>query len=334
MHEIDLSKYDLRTDLIIENNLNNVINKKYEKNNIMVNDITLNKINDLKKKEGKYITISYKDITDSINYKNVLDIFKKELLKVIKYLKIKNSDTCLVVGLGNRKIISDALGSKCLEKIIVTRHLYLLNDVDKKYRNVSILEPNVLGVTGIESFEIIENVVKRIKPDFIIAIDSLCAINIERLNKTIQISSSGITPGSGIGNERKELSKDTLGVPIVAIGVPTVVSSTSIVADTIFYIQKKIGYLKNNMNKNIDKLKNPETINYLNSFNDLNISEKKEILGYIGLLDDDKLKSLIKEVLNPINADMIVTTKEIDFIIEKLGCLISEGINDILHNTK
>ena len=330
MHKIDLSKFELRTDLIIEKNIKNIKNNNYKYKGISVDDIVLSKNNSLGKKEGKYITITFDDVTDSSNYANVLNIFKKELANVLKYCKIKKNDTCLIIGLGNRNIISDALGSKCIKNIIVTRHLYLLNEVDSKYRNVSILEPNVIGVTGIDSFDIIKKTIEEVKPDFVIAIDSLCAIDIKRLNKTIQITSSGITPGSGIGNTRNELSKDTLGINVIAIGVPTVVDSVVIVADTINYILKKISYLKNITN--LDKLKNPNKANYLKNNVELHNDEKKEILGYIGLLKYDELKSLIWEVLNPIEANMIVTTKEIDFIIDKLSKLISYGLNNVLHN--
>ena len=188
-----------------------------------------------------------------------------------------------------------------------------------------------MGVTGIDSYEIIKKTIEEIKPDFVIAIDSLCAIDIRRLNKTIQITSSGITPGSGIGNERNELSLETLGVKTIAIGVPTVVDSIVIVSDTINFILKKVGYLKNNTNS-IDKLKPINKINYLSSKDNLESFEKKEILGYIGLLNNQELKSLIWEVLSPLEANMIVTPKEIDFIIDKLGNLISNGINKVLHH--
>lgn len=331
MHEIDLSKFDLRTDLIIEQDINEQSINRYNYKDIKVEDIILKKDNRLNKKEGKYITISYKDVTDNNNYEDVLNVFKKELLKVINYLKIKKDDSCLIIGLGNPNIISDALGSKTINNIIVTRHLYLLNDVDTKYRNVSILEPNVIGITGIDSFEIIKNIVNEIKPDFIIAIDSLCAADIRRLNKTIQITTSGITPGSGIGNERCELSFDTLGVKVIAIGVPTVVDSGVIVSDTINYIIKKISYLKNN-DKNVDKLKPLDKLNYYDNNYNLDNNEKKEILGYIGLLDNKELKSLIWEVLSPIEANAIVTVKEIDLVIDKLSKLLGEGINKVIHH--
>ena len=330
MHKVDLSKFDLRTDLIIENDIKNIKNNHYECNDILVDDIILNKNNFLGKKEGKYVTISFNDITDSNSFNNVLNIFKKEFKKVMEYCKIKDKDKCLIIGLGNRKIISDALGSKCLENIIVTRHLYLLNDVDEKYRNTSILEPSVLGVTGIDSFEIIKTTIEEIKPNFVIAIDSLCAADIKRLTKTIQITSAGITPGSGIGNTRCELSDKTLGIKVIAVGVPTVVDSTVIVSDTIKYLLKKISYLKNSTSIT-DKLKPINKINYLNNEKELEENEKKEVLGYIGLLNNEELKSLIWEVLTPIEANMIVTVKEIDFIMDKLSKLLSEGINKVIH---
>lgn len=331
MHKIDLSKFDLRTDLIIEQDIKNLKANKYNYKDIYVDDIIIKKNNNLNKKEGKYVTISFRDITDSTNYLNVLNIFKKELNKIINYLKIKKEDKCLIIGLGNPEIMSDALGSKTLDNIIVTRHLYLINDVDLKYRNVAIIKPNVMGITGIDSFEIIKNIVNEIKPDFVIAIDSLCAIDIRRLNKTIQITTSGITPGSGIGNERSELSKDTLGVKVIAIGVPTVVDSSVIVSDTIKYILKKVSYLKTN-NKIIDKLKPINKINYFDIEEELNNNEKKEILGMIGLLNSNELKRLVWEVLSPLESNMIVTVKEIDFVIQKLSNLISEGINKVIHD--
>ena len=332
MHTVDLSKYNIRTDLVIEKVSKDLLNNHYEENNVYVDDIELLENNVLKRKAGKYITISFNDVTDQTNYQNVLNVLKKEFNKILEYSNIKEKDTCLMIGLGNKDIISDALGNKTLKNVIVTRQLYLINDYDKRYRNVSILEPNVLGVTGIESYDIIEGVIKKIKPDFVIAIDSLCASNIERLNKTIQITNAGIEPGSGIGNNKKELSFETLGIPVIAIGVPTVVDSSVIVSDTINYIMKKISYLKNNLNNNLDKLKPVNKVNYLNNDKELSEQERQEVLGYIGLLDEEKLKNLVWEVLSPINSNMIVTTKEIDFVVEKLGNLIGNGLNSCLHS--
>ena len=129
-----------------------------------------------------------------------------------------------------------------------------------------------------------------------------------------------------------ELSYETLNIPVIAIGIPTVVEAMVIVSDTIEYLFKKISYMKNNMNNLKDKLTPIEKINYLKGKKELTSNEKKEVLGLVGGLNEVDLKRLIWEVLTPINANMIVTTKEIDFIIDKLGNLISDGLNSCLHD--
>ena len=322
MHEIDLEKYNLRTDLIIEKDNNYQINNKYQIDNIEVVDIVNN--------QDKYITISFKDITDSFNYQKVKKVLIEELNKLLLFEKITPNNTVLIIGLGNRNATPDALGSIVIENTIVTRHLYLLNNYDPRYRNTAAFTPGVMGNSGIETVDIIKGIIDKIKPDFVIAIDSLCASSIERINHTIQITNSGIHPGSGIGNNRLELSKKTLGIPIIAIGVPTVVDSIVLINDTIEYLMKKISYLKKN-NNNSDKLKPLNKIKYYESENTLNDTEKKEILGYLGLLDENSKKELFYEILSPLDAPMIVTIKEIDFIIEKLGKLIADALNTSLH---
>lgn len=329
MHEIDLKKFDIRSDLIIEHNLN-YKKDSYNENDIEVDFIHLNKKNNLNKKEGDYITITFKDITDNNNYQNVLKILNKEIKKIIKLTNIKENDKCLIIGLGNNQSTPDSLGYETLKNIIVTRHLDELNLMDKRYRSVSILEPDVIGNTGIDSYDIILGVIEKTKPDFIIAIDSLAAINIERIEKTIQITNSGIHPGSGIGNNRRELSKESLNIPVIAIGVPTVISSAVIVNDTIHYLIKKVSYHKNNYTK--DKLIPTNNLNYLKEKKDLSNYEKKELLGILGTLNDEEIKQLVYEVLNPIGYNLIVSTKEIDWTIKNLGKLIGSSLNNILHN--
>lgn len=329
MHVVDLGKYDLRSDLIIENNSKDYVKESYQEKDIKVDYIKLEKNNILNKKQGDYITISFQDITDINNFQMVLKVLEKELLRIFSLSNIKKEAKCLIIGLGNSKSTPDSLGYETVKNIIVTRHLYELGEVDKKYRNVSVLEPNVIGNTGIESRDVIMGVIKETTPDFIIAIDSLSASNIERIQKTIQITNTGIQPGSGIGNNRGELSIDTIKIPVIAIGVPTVVSSAVIVHDTINYLIKKVSYHKKNFLK--DKLTPSYNINYLKASEDLTIEEKKELLGLVGGLSEDEIKELIYEVLNPIGYNLIVSTKEIDFIIEKLGKLLGDGLNSVLH---
>lgn len=330
MHEVDLSKFNIRTDLVIENEINNYLKDSYEKNKVKVDYIKLDDDNILKRKKGDYVTISFSDITDINNFNSVLDVLIVELKRIFEMTNIKKNDKCLIVGLGNNKSTPDSLGFETVKNLIITRHLYELGDVDIKYSNVSCFEPNVMGNTGIESKDVVMGIIKETKPDYIIAIDSLAASNIERVEKTIQITNTGINPGSGIGNNRQELSKEKLGIPVIGIGVPTVVSSAVIVKDTFHYLMKKISYHKNNYVK--DKFISKYNINYLKDENELTKEEKEQLLGIVGTLSDNEIQELIYEVLNPIGYNLIVTTKEIDFIIERLGKLIGSALNKCLHD--
>ncbi len=146
-----------------------------------------------------------------------------------------HGDEVLVVGLGNLYATPDSLGSKVVQNIEITRHIkiYLPNAIDPNTRSISAITPGVLGTTGVETIEIVKGIVDNIKPKLVIAIDSLCSKNIDRINKSIQISDTGIVPGGGVGNRQEELSKDTLGIPVIGIGVPTVLDAATIVIDTL-----------------------------------------------------------------------------------------------------
>lgn len=336
-HEIDLSKYELRTDLIDETIENkqvkdvNIIEDIIE--NIKVTNVTLDKKNGSKigKKEGTYITITFDDITDYNNKEKVKEVLEKELKKIIKKLNIKEDSSCLIVGLGNDKSTPDSLGPLTIKNIVVTNHIKEMNELEDGFRPVSAFIPNVTGVTGIETSKLIKSIVDSIKPDFLIAVDSLASGSIDRVNKTIQITDTGIHPGSGVGNSRKEISFDTINIPVIAIGVPTVVDATVIVSDTINYMQKHYAFNKNFQNNPMSKLTISSSVNYLKK--DIKVSEddKKELLGLLGNFNEEEIKELIFEVLNPIGYNLIVTPKEIDFIMEKFGDIIGNGINRALH---
>lgn len=217
MHEIDLNKKDLRTDLILEKQYKNLESKTTKYKDIEI--ITT------KYKNNNYTTIYFNDATDKDNYLNLEKVLIKELKK---YINIKENDTILVVGLGNSKSTPDALGPSTIDSILVTRHLKLLNVLDKDYSVVSTFKPSVMGTTGIESIDLIKNIIKDIKATKVIAIDALKASKIERLVKTIQITDSGIHPGSGINNNRGEISKNTMETDVISIGIPTVVDIKTI----------------------------------------------------------------------------------------------------------
>lgn len=340
-HEIDLTNYEVRTDLIIES-LDNERSKQLETtlrnvDDILISEITLSKENAkyCNKKPGKYITISFEDVTDSTNQDKVEKVFINELVRFLDYMHIKNSDKCLIIGLGNSASTPDSLGPKVVDSILVTKHLFDIDGIDvlEGYRNVSCIKPSVLALTGIETKDTIKGVIKETKPDFVIIVDALASSSIDRVNKTIQITDSGIFPGSGVGNNRGELSINTLKVPVIAIGIPTVVDAVTIVSDTINFLMKKISYNKKNISNVKNKLKPVTAINYLKEDEGLlNEDDRKRLLGEVGKLTDDEMRQLIFEVLTPIGYNMMVTPKEIDFLIEKLSKTISNGINKSLHS--
>ena len=334
-HEINLSEFDIHTDLaidIIENNTNLDGVKQVIKNieGITVTDVELDRKNGLGKKEGNYVTIEFDDITDTDNYKKVKEVFILELRRMFDKMNIKKKDKCLFIGLGNAKSTPDSLGPKVSKDIIVTKHIYDLGDLDDKYRVVSLITPGVTGTTGIETSDIIESIVKKTKPDFIVAVDALASGSIDRVNKTIQMTDTGIHPGSGIGNSRKEISKDTIGIPVLAIGVPTVVDASVIVSDTINYMYKHYAFNKE-YSKNPKSKLTFNNVNYLNKNIVINTKDKEDLFGLIGKLNSDEVKILINEVLNPIGYNLMVTPKEIDFVIDKLSMLISSVVNETLH---
>ena len=235
-HQINLNKYNLRTDLMIEQITKNIKSKTKIINDIKVKTIILKKNNELNKKEGKYITIEFNDITDINNSKNITKVFITELKKLLKY------DKYLIIGLGNINSTPDSLGPKVVDNIIITSHIASITKLDEGFSNVSCFIPNVIGNTGIKTTKLIKNLVDIVKPNCLIIIDSLVSKDIKRINKTIEINNVGIKPGSGVGSNYEELSFNTLNIPVIAIGVPTVLYINTI----IFNLTNKIPKNTNN----------------------------------------------------------------------------------------
>ena len=288
------------------------------------------------KDAGRYISIdtSKLGLDSADKLEHTRKVFSDELRKLLAYKKIKNDATCLVIGLGNEHITPDALGPMALDNIIVTRHLYELADgeMDGDYRKVSALAPGVMGLTGIETYDIIESVVKKIKPDFLIVIDALAARAVSRVNKMIQMTDTGISPGSGVGNKRRRIDGKSLGVPVIAIGIPTVVDAVSVTHDTIDLLLKHIG-------KSLGQM---EDAHHEYSFLDDEKGEdlelelpnedvRKEFLGKVGVLSKEEKRQLLAEVLTPAGYNLIVTPKTIDSEMEDLSRLVSNALNVALH---
>ena len=291
--------YNFRTDLALERtNMYRKANKLEQidgidtdeenvSDNIKVSRVKITNENGEKaigKKKGIYVTIDLKKfkLADDDEIQKASDILSKEL-KNILITHISEKDDILVVGLGNVYVTPDSLGPKVINEIDVTRHIikYLPQYIDENTRPVTAISPGVLGTTGIETLEILKGIVDNVKPKLLIIIDALASRSIERISSTIQISDTGIVPGAGVGNTRMELSESTLGVPVIALGIPTVVESAVLVNDCLDLL---IGKLQDEAKSNV----------------------------FLNQLKEQDNYSTIKDVLVPQDYNMIVTPKEID----------------------
>lgn len=231
-----------------------------EENNIRVTTVEIKDEKGAKamqKPIGTYITIEAPDlaISDEDFHQPVSDCIAENLKKLAGNLK---QEEVLVVGLGNREVTPDALGPQVVDNLFVTRHLIREYGQEFKDKNqlgiVSAISPGVMGQTGMEAQEIIKGIIKETKPKLIIAIDALASRSVSRLNTTIQIADTGISPGSGIGNNRKALNEESLGVKVIALGVPTVVGASTIVADTLTKYMQNSGFSEEDIYKFISEV--------------------------------------------------------------------------------
>lgn len=254
------------------------------------------------KPPGKYVTIE----SDVLRVNN--KAYHQELSKILAQ-KLKDiipfqseNDSALIVGLGNWNATPDALGPQVVKKTMATRHLHgkVPQELTNGLRSVSAIAPGVLGITGIETAEIIKGIVEKTNPSVIIAIDALAAGDVSRIGATIQIADTGINPGSGVGNKRAGLNQETMGIPVIAIGVPTVVHA---------------GIIANNIIESfVDQMKNRPPLTQLT----------KE-------LHPPMLRMIIDQVLQPYSNTLMVTPKEIDDLIRNTSKVIAMALDESLH---
>lgn len=350
----DENNFSVRTDLAVEakdmyikqqekpKEIQGIITKERTEAGIQVSHVQIDEAGgkEIGKKPGNYITIYADGVKneDTKSQANAAKILAAELEQLIRDNDIPDDGKALIVGLGNWNVTPDALGPMTVEKVMVTNHLFELNmeTVSEGYRPVSAVSPGVMGVTGMETSNIIHGIVEKFQPDFIIAVDALASRSIERINETIQISDSGIHPGSGVGNKRKELSKATLGVPVIAIGVPTVVDAVTITSDTIDYMLKHLGKEWSDKDRPANAL-SPGGFTFgkskLTEEHMPDTEKRQAFLGMIGTLSEEDKRALIKEVLTPTGHNMMVTPKEVDGFMIDMSHLLANGINASLHET-
>lgn len=256
------------------------------------------------KPKGHYITIEAPAMkeNDPDAHKCIIEILANEIKQL---LPKKEKPHVMVVGLGNRLATPDRLGPDVSSKVLVTRHIHqqVPEAIDESVGELSSLTPGVMGLTGIETSEIIKGVVSQVKPDCIIAIDALAARHIKRINATIQVTNTGISPGAGVGNKRKQLNEETVGCPVIAIGVPTVIDTATLVNDT--------------MNQLVDgMLQNAPNDTFYNMLKEVSKQEKYE---------------MFRDILAPQMGNLFVTAKDIDEIMDYLGRIIFNSINIAIH---
>jgi len=312
-----MEKFRIRTDLALEDR------ERFEEDNIEISgvrieeeyreetDIRVTKViietengaRIMRKPKGQYLTLEAPEM--SVSDEDYHREISKELAVLLKSLMDtgRKEMSILAVGLGNREVTPDALGPNVVGNLLITRHL--INEFGKaalgkeEAHRVSAIVPGVMAQTGMETLEIVQGIVERTKPELILVIDALAARNTKRLNRTIQISDAGIYPGSGVGNHRQALTRETLGVPVISIGVPTVVDAATIVNDT--------------MENLVDAMSRADSL---------------KTLGYtLSMLDASEKHNLIRELISPNLNGMFVTPKDIDDTLKRISFTISEGIN-------
>jgi spore protease len=260
--------------------------------------------------KGTYITIEAPEmIEEDADYHRDIALELARILRSLLPGKTVDADlhrglevSVLIVGLGNREVTPDALGPRVVDNLFITRHI--LNEFgryafrDEDVSKVSGIVPGVMAQTGMECVEILKGVVRETKPDFLITVDALAARSVKRLGRTIQLTDTGITPGSGIGNHRNAINEESVGVPVISLGVPTVVDAATIVSDAMTALIEAMS------------------------------------LSDLQGLDEHERQELARELLSPQLNGLFVTPKNIDDSIKQLSFLISEGLNVALLGNK
>jgi len=247
----------------------------------------------LNKAMGNYVTIECPGLRDR-NWEDQ-DRVSRIISSEVRALLPRGEYLVLVAGLGNWRATPDALGPRTVSRILVTRHLreFVPQDLRGDLAPVSAVAPGVLGTTGIQTLEILRGIVNQVQPGAVVVIDALAARSTGRLLNTVQIADSGIQPGSGVGGQRDQISRETLGVPVIAIGVPTVVHALTIANDAARTLARQLG----------------------------------RDLGRFEQFTPQMKERLISEALSPEVGELMVTPKEIDVNIDEITEVLADGLN-------
>lgn len=298
------------------------------------------------KAKGRYVTIQAPGLRrrDRTLEHEVSAALAKELEAYFAHWNIPPHEAVLVIGLGNWNATPDNVGPLTVSKLLVTRHLYEYQALEEailgRMRPVAALSPGVLGLTGIETAEIVRAVVDKVRPAAVICVDALAAMSVDRIGTTVQLSDAGISPGSGVGNQRKGLNRESLGVPVFALGVPTVIYATTIVSEAVDKILEK---MDGKMDGVPGQAGPPGTASMLDPSRIVVTAQDRAALGQppaqapggwiqmAARLGAAERQALFRDILGDALGPLVVTPKEVDVMVDTLSDILADGLNEALH---
>lgn len=268
--------------------------------------------------------------------RDVSECLAQEIDVFLEKVGVSPEGVVLVVGLGNWNATPDNIGPLTTSKLLVTRHLHEYNVLDEEslgqLRPVAALSPGVLGLTGVETAEIVQGVVERIQPDCVICVDALAARSIERLGTTFQLADVGIDPGSGVGNRRMSLTEESLGVPVLALGCPTVIYATTIVNEAVDRLAQHAPGTGSALQPDVSAETLSQGGQSILDPSRIVVHAREEFAdGASFLFDPHVRQSLVQEVLGPSMGRLVVTPKEVDLLVETLSDILADALNEALH---
>lgn len=317
-----MKRQDIRSDLANESLEELTENKHYQRNTYTKDGVEVETFHILQthpsinQEIGTYVEISFKD------YNQQDSIIEQVSTSLDNFISQWNYPRILVVGLGNQYLTSDAIGPRTIRDVRVTHFYDDETKLEKGYLDILALAPGVMIQTGMESCDMIKAIIEQEEIDLVIVVDALCAKSYDKLSHVIQINNVGLHPGGGIGNHRKAINKETLGVEVIAIGVPTVIYASSLVNEVI---KITLDYFGDSLNPE-NKLKVGKRDKYQGN---LSSQQKEMMLGQLGTLDQHQLEYLFNEVLNPIESNYVLSDKQIDEQCEIMSKIIAKSINTL-----
>ena len=321
MHQTIEQKEQLRRD-------KGVHMEEWQQNRVKITKVQVNKIGEeqIGKKEGTYITLSLPTLTvdDKHGFMQLKETLLTYLKDLHKNISFTSTSKVLVIGLGNKTITPDAIGP------------YTIDAMHKMQSELEepefiLYAPGVTGQTGFETSDYVHALTEKIKPDLVIVIDALATSGSARLCRTIQLTDTGIHPGAGVGNQRKEISKEALGVPVTAIGIPTVVEAPILIADAIEIVFRSIAAKIAEKGKPSSKL---SVTNWTPVNEEVDLATVEPIFGQWATWPQEDRRQLFEEVFSTHPERLIVTPKEVDFWLSQFAYLLSETLFEWIKNAR